>query len=137
MIRFRLVRPLRRIPDSKYHPSDALLLLFKLIYSTLSNFKIQLKIERSLWVGWPGARGHNILCAATTQLRVWAASPPRATPTEAESWVQMEPLGERTASEIRKSVRRNQIRTLRHSNANYSPQGPQIRGRTLHETSLH
>lgn len=55
----------------------------------------------------------------------------RATPTEAESWVQMEPLGERSASEIRKSVRRNQIRTLRHSNANYSLQGPQIRGGTL------
>lgn len=60
MIGLQLVRPLQRILDSKYHASDALLFLFQLIYSTLSNFKIQPKLERSLWVGQPGAQGQDV-----------------------------------------------------------------------------
>lgn len=65
MIRLQLVRPLQRILDSKYHPSDALLFLFKLMYSALSSFKIQLKIERSLiqvpfapWMAWSTRTQH-------------------------------------------------------------------------------
>lgn len=65
MIRLLLVRPLQRILDSKYHPSDALLFLFKLMPSTLSDFKIQLKIEKTLiqvafahWMGWSTRAPH-------------------------------------------------------------------------------
>lgn len=85
MIRFWLVRPLWRILDSKYHPSDALLFLFKLIYSTLSNFKIHLKIETSLW--WDGLGLEDTTSSVQPPLGWCLGSQPLASHTlEAESW---------------------------------------------------
>lgn len=123
MIGPQLGRPFPRTLDSRCHPRDALLFLFKLIYSVLSNFKLQLKIERSR-TGRPLAQGHSLLGAVTLGTGLWAPSPPG----EPEPHPEAE-LGPNGGFEKDNSLG-NQLKGpdkdfRRYPSANYSP-GPHI-----------
>lgn len=97
------MRPLQGILDSKYHPSDALLSLFKLMDSTLSNFMIHLKIESSPLMGWPGAQGCHVLSRSPPGPASGQPALPEPQSRKPDSRVQREPLRKITAEETNSS----------------------------------